>query len=294
MKSSNLSTTTCSICSKTFTGRNSKTQLAAHKKWCSKKQTFLELYSLDYTTITTEYERLGSVLNFMKKYPFWPNFTSYYKLFKELGIDYSLKKSLEKEVTKQKRKDTSIERYGFHSNFVRDAPSRLKWEKRLLEEEGITNVFQREDVKAKSAETFVEKYKTERWMHSLVTRGGSVISSLNKLLFNLLDELGIKYEIELKLKREKSYFAYDVVLENKKIIEVNGDYWHGNPTIYKATDLILKGSSKEMLVSDKWARDLEKENLAIKEGYRIITIWEKEIKENLEQVKQKIIDYANS
>lgn len=295
MNPSNFITIYCNKCSKEFCSKNPLVQLKQHLRWCNKKYEFLEQFSLSKEKIQNEYDLLGSVLEFKNKYPFWDNFTHYYRLFKELDIDYSLKKSLEKQTTKDKRTKTHFERYGIEHNFKKEAKSRKKWEKRLFEKEGITNVFQREDVKNKSIETFLNKYSTELWKHSLTVRGSGIISKLNRVVFELLDNLKIDYSIEYKLNAKsigKNYFSYDILLNNsKKIIEVNGDYWHGNPLIYKETDIILKGSSQEILVTDKWKKDKIKIDFAINQGYDVLILWENEFKNGEQYIIDKIKNF---
>jgi len=51
-----------------------------------------------------------------------------------------------------------IKSCGASHNFSRKSISRKKWEQKLLEEEGITNVFQREEVKNKSKKTLKKLY----------------------------------------------------------------------------------------------------------------------------------------
>ena len=47
---------------------------------------------------------------------------------------------------------------GTKHNFHKNSKSRINWENNLLENEGIVNIFQREDVKKKIKETILEKY----------------------------------------------------------------------------------------------------------------------------------------
>lgn len=61
--------------------------------------------------------------------------------------------------TRQKKYEgTMMRNYGTTHNFNKDCSSRQKWEKRLLETEGIVNVFQRKEVKEKIKATMLEKY----------------------------------------------------------------------------------------------------------------------------------------
>jgi G:T-mismatch repair DNA endonuclease (very short patch repair protein) len=66
--------------------------------------------------------------------------------------------------------------------------------------------------------------------------------------------------------------SYDFRVDNM-LIEVHGDYWHGNPEIY--------GQGKRELNETqlfKISRDTEKERLANEHNFSLIVIWESEIK----------------
>jgi very-short-patch-repair endonuclease len=289
----NLTVNKCTHCGKEFP---KNVGLHKHQLWCGSKTTFLKKYNLS-GKLNQEYLLCGSVLRFMEKFPYWKGHTQYYKLLKDFGVNVSIKASSNSEVVKKRRAEASILKHGVAHNFSKKHPSRITWEQKLLKEEGITNVFQRDSVKEKSLNTIIEKYGSESYLNTLKlhnARGKNVISSLNKKLFTILEELNISFSIECKLKTDKSYYAYDVLLENKKLIEINGDYWHGNPNIYKETDIILKGSSREVLVKDKWEHDLIKINHAKSQGYEVLVIWEQEIKSDIESVKNKILLYATN
>ena len=46
-----------------------------------------------------------------------------------------------------------------------------------------------------------------------------------------------KNNIEFEPQKEIGYYLCDFAIKNKIIIEVQGDYWHGNPKIYKSEKL---------------------------------------------------------
>ncbi len=90
-----------------------------------------------------------------------------------------------------------------------------------------------------------------------------------------------------------SYYFPDFVDEkNKLIIEVYGDFWHANPEIYKADDLIYK--SKNIKATDIWDKNERRINTLKKYGYKILILWEKDINKNIEIVKQKVIDFIKT
>lgn len=80
---------------------------------------------------------------------------------------------------------------------------------------------------------------------------------------------------------------YDFLINNNIILEVQGDYWHGNPIKYKPTDIIV-GPYKTITVAEVWDKDEKKKQLAIDKGYKIVYIWENEMRKlsdfNLEQL----------
>lgn len=60
---------------------------------------------------------------------------------------------------------TMMEHFGTKHNFCKECSSRQKWESRLMETEGITNVFQRKSVIEKIRHTMVEKYGANEWKY---------------------------------------------------------------------------------------------------------------------------------
>lgn len=82
------------------------------------------------------------------------------KLLKKYDIQTRNISESKNEREREKRIKTNLSKYGYEHPFSKNHPSRKEWEKRLFEEEGITNVFQRkeiiETIRTKSLET---KYK---------------------------------------------------------------------------------------------------------------------------------------
>jgi len=70
-------------------------------------------------------------------------------------------------------------------------------------------------------------------------------------------------------------YNFDVMLRGKILIEVNGDFWHANPTKYVATDVLLGDLTAEKI----WLKDKRKVDRATAEGYTVITLWENEIRQ---------------
>lgn len=81
-----------------------------------------------------------------------------------------------------------------------------------------------------------------------------------------------------------SYVIYDIK-HGDCVIEFNGDYWHANPKLYEATDLI-RGTTVEKI----WHKDEIKIKIAEDSGFRVMVVWESEFKKDkigtIERVKQ--------
>ena len=98
----------------------------------------------------------------------------------------------------------------------------------------------------------------------------------------------IELEIDFKTNVHQWHYNYDMVFD-KFIIEVQGDMWHANPSMYVSTDLIMG----KLLASDLWGKDKRKKAKAESNGYTLIEIWECEIskkkdEELIEFVKCKL------
>ena len=71
-----------------------------------------------------------------------------------------------------------------------------------------------------------------------------------------------------------SGFYYDFMLpEHRILIEVNGDYFHANPLRYTKTV-----RNKSSMQKRNYRRDRKKLAVAVNNGYRIIYIWERDLK----------------
>lgn len=93
---------------------------------------------------------------------------------------------------------------------------------------------------------------------------------------NFLMPLGIKYESQYYLKHK----YYDFYIPSKKIlIEVDGDYWHGNSKTNK--------SMNEMQKKNK-INDMYKDRKAISSGFKILRFWESDIHNSPILVARKI------
>ena len=164
--------------------------------------------------------------------------------------------------------------------------------------------------KSLSLTNFIRKYGDEEGKakyKEYLRRTSIGYSKESQELFQMLDKKIGKYAIENSFFYLKNYeqeisidlgnckskvFKLDYVLSNK-VIEFNGDFWHANPLIYKANDVIpLK--NKPMLVSDIWKHDQERLQKIEDFGYKVLVVWENEYISNIEQTIQKCLEFLRS
>jgi very-short-patch-repair endonuclease len=131
---------------------------------------------------------------------------------------------------------------------------------------------------------------------SLRSRGGiAACTSLNKkfvskLESDILDYLQTRFTHPLKKQHcIDGKFVYDICdLKKKKIIEVNGTYWHADSRVYPKDDMIVCNG---LTVAQVHARDVEKTEHAKKFGYEVLVVWEIDWHANKHAVIQKMIEF---
>lgn len=91
-----------------------------------------------------------------------------------------------------------------------------------------------------------------------------------------LDKLGVEYVYQFEAKDIKRF--YDFYLPNSHIIiELDGDYWHGNPEKYGKDE--LKGHQIKAQRVDEY-----KNKWALLHGIPILRFWESDIRKNPKNV----------
>ena len=109
-------------------------------------------------------------------------------------------------------------------------------------------------------------------------------TDIEKMFEIMLEELEIpfqcKYRIYDKEKVNFWYREYDfLILNTNVLIEVDGDYWHGNKNIFED----LSDFQKSVQVNDEI-----KENFANTKGYEVVRFWGSDVKKNNNKVKNRI------
>ena len=108
---------------------------------------------------------------------------------------------------------------------------------------------------------------------------GKFFTEMNKVEEKVSQALELA-KLDFQFSRFVARRQFDFhVAGTKVLIEVQGDYWHANPTIYSFADCLNFPGRREVHACDIWARDEEKRRIAEKFGYQVIYVWEKDIKE---------------
>jgi G:T-mismatch repair DNA endonuclease (very short patch repair protein) len=89
----------------------------------------------------------------------------------------------------------------------------------------------------------------------------------------------VDYKINVKIGIYKPDYVNE---KTKHIVEIYGDYWHCNPTIYKEDfyHTQLKKTAKE-----KWNLDAKRQRYLESMGYIVTVVWESDLKDFMETLK---------
>jgi len=202
--------------------------------------------------------------------------------------NFNVENCSQTDEVKEKKKKTFLKHYGV-DNIRKWKPFYDYIDKVIQEKYGISK-SKLLSIKGKEFwEKLTDKQKEERLRKSMLSDEGQQKAHQNKKGYNsskletrieeILKENNITYTSQFIIKKNKKRRFYDFYLnEYKIIIEVNGDYWHANPKIYKPNDIIhyCFGMKK---AKEIWKRDEEKRLIAENKGYKVIYIWEKELNE---------------
>jgi len=159
----------------------------------------------------------------------------------------------------------------------------------------------------------IEKYgKTEgvrrfterqnKWQESLLKNGNMKLgfSKVSQVLFDEISKItngNYKYATnggEFKISKVNGgIWIFDFTdIENKKIIEFNGDVYHANPIKFNENDyphpFRKTKTSKEI-----WQKDDEKIKSAEENGFKVLVIWDSEFKKNKKETINKCLNFLN-
>lgn len=187
----------------------------------------------------------------------------------------------------KKRNETVKERYGVDNVFqVGEIKSRIYSDDIYLLRYGMT----RKELRSKTAKEVWQRLSDDEkqiWLNNSIHKESS-LKNLNKRTFNqssyeikilnILSQSPFSFKPQFIIRKSRlNFYSYDfIIYDLNLLLEINGDYWHANPSKYKANDLI-QYPGHQLLASEVWKKDTDKKNLAISNGYNIIYIWSDDI-----------------
>ena len=232
-------------------------------------------------------------------------------------VEYWLKKGLTEEEAKLKISEIQRARSLKNNNHTSNKNVEYWLKKGLTEEEAKLKIseIQSTFTLAKCIEKYGEiegqkrwKQRQEKWQKSLHENGNLHIgySNISQELFNEIlkcysdDEKDYVFyatknrEYSLKNKCNNYYYAYDFTdLNRRKIIEFNGDIYHGNPKIFKEDDK-PNPFYPDITVKELHLKDEEKMLLARDNGFNTLTIWESDYRNDKNKIIEQVLNFINN
>ena len=226
---------------------------------------------------------------------------------------YGVESTNQLQEVKEKKKQTCLERYGV------DHPLKLKKIKekarqttfrnhylKLFKSKRLKNLliplFSLDEYGGTKAQDVYYKFQcvkcntifTDRLINGRIPRCFkcypiSNFTKPHKIICDYLEEKNIKFEVEKYIKP----YSVDIFIEPDKIIEIYGDYWHGNPKFYKKGDIIHFNKEKSIPTEQRWKNDASRIKYLESKNNKVLILWEDEIKNNFEIIKEKIKEHLN-
>lgn len=199
---------------------------------------------------------------------------------KSLRLEYWLNKGFSENEAKEKlkarqavgSKENFIKRHGYDDGIKRWQLRQNMWQKTM---------------RSKPAEEIARINKLKGTSQLSKFKNGSFSTMISKAENELCGILnGVS---QFLLENEKSFYLYDINIGNK-IIEYNGDYWHANPKIYNEFWI---NKNNKLTALQIWERDRRKLEFAESKGYKVLTIWESDWKNNKNECIEECMRFLN-
>ena len=207
--------------------------------------------------------------------------------YKKRGLSENDRVKFNKNVAKNRSYNTTLEFYINKGYSEEEAKAELKKRQQTFTLEKCIERYGIEEG------TKRWKERQDKWKLKVFADGNRLTcgrSNACEKLVNLILEntsnINLRYgNNELRIYDNKTMYLYDITNEsNKKIIEFNGDMWHGNPKIYKSSE---KQKITNISYKKIWEKDKIKKEVAEQHGYEVMIVWESEFYKNEEDVVQK-------
>jgi len=199
------------------------------------------------------------------------------KLFKKLWESNEFRDKIKEGISK------FIEKNGYYPGTDRESIKKRK--ETMVERYGVSHNWSGKYGERKCDKTTIELYgKTSAELLSEYSFFYGKKTDIEIIFENILNELNIPHQGKFRIyEKDKINFwfrEYDfLILNTNVLIEIDGDYWHGNEDIFEELSDFQKSVQE---------KDNIKEEFAIKNGYEIIRVWGSDIKNKKEEVIHKI------
>ena len=183
----------------------------------------------------------------------------------------------------KKSKNLFFEKNGYWPG--NDKDSMLKKKETMVEKFGVSHNWMGKYGERKCDKTTLDVYgKTSAQMLIEYSHFFGKKTDIEKIFDVILEELEIPFQCKFRIydKNKVNFWfrEYDFLILNTNIlIEVDGDYWHGNQNIFEE----LTEFQKSIQINDEI-----KENFAKNKGYNVIRFWGSDIKKNTQEIKNII------
>lgn len=179
---------------------------------------------------------------------------------KQYGEIQGIKKY--EEMTHNRRSHWQV-KYWIEKNFTEDEAKKI-----------ISGLQCRDDnhfIKKYGQKLGVEKYKEFNKKRISATRG-TTVSKIEKQVFSQILEIHPDAKCSFPIDK----YVVDIFVPSKNIIiEVYGDYWHCNPSMWLSDEY---NKNLHMTAKQKWEKDEERIVKLQNLGYKAIIVWESSIK----------------
>lgn len=177
------------------------------------------------------------------------------------------------------------------------------------EEEGTRKFNEINNKKKITLSNFIRKYGeeegTKRWNKMMDKR---TEFKQSKVAMELFDTIAIQVqdkkiyyynhpkEYGVMIKEDKTYCLLDFYcLDNNKVIEFYGDYWHANPSIYNENEMVLYPNNKSLLAKDIWDKDKSRiEKIRRQMNCEVLIVWQSDFVSHKEETIKKVVDFLKS
>lgn len=199
--------------------------------------------------------------------------------------------------TKLKREKTLLEKYG-HAQYANWEKTKQTWLDKTDEEKNRYAIETSRRLMAISPEnkhrinetirnTMQERYGVSNGFALRSSNTG--YSKIASSLFEAIDP-GDAYFKPKTHEKTINRLQPDFVVGNK-IIEFFGDYWHQNPTLYDANNVIQQNGKSAATI---WEHDRLRLDRLVNAGYQVKIVWELDFKRHPEKIIEECKAWLNS